>query len=260
MNNAVFGKTMENVRNRVDVRMATSKKQINNLARKTNYQSFNIISENLTSVRMRRSVVMLDKPIYLGAAILDLSKIVMYDFWYSYAKPTWSDKVKLIMTDTDSLFVHIETDDVDADILKRGDHLKYFDHSNYKEDHPMYFSDNKMKLGFMKNETGGKEISDACAIRAKMYAFRMSDGSEEKKAKGVRGYVVKGGLTFDDYVDCMKDPGKRHMVEMNGLRSYHQTMYSETVSKVGLSANDDKRVICEDGINTMAIGLKILRQ
>jgi hypothetical protein len=137
MNNAVFGKTMENVRNRVDVRMATSKKQINNLSRKTNYQSFNIISENLTSVRMRRSVVMLDKPIYLGAAILDLSKIVMYDFWYNYAKPTWSDRVRLIMTDTDSLFVHIETDDVDADILKRGDHLKYFDHSNYKEDHPI---------------------------------------------------------------------------------------------------------------------------
>jgi hypothetical protein len=77
MNNAAFGKTMENVRNRVDVRMATSKKQINNLARKTNYQSFNIISENLTSVRMRRSAVMLDKSIYLGAAILDLSKIVM---------------------------------------------------------------------------------------------------------------------------------------------------------------------------------------
>jgi hypothetical protein len=129
MNNAVFGKTMENVRNRVDVPMATSKKQINNLASKTNYQSFNIISENLTSVTMRRSIVMLDKPIYLGAAILDLSKIVMYDFWYNYIKPTWGDRVKLIMTDTDSLFVHIETDDVDVDILKRGDHLKYFDHS-----------------------------------------------------------------------------------------------------------------------------------
>ena len=106
MNNAVFCNTMENVRNRVDVWMATSKKQINNLARKTNYQSFNIISENLTSVRMRRSIVMLDKPIYLGAAILDLSKIVMYDFWYNYIKSTWGDRVKLIMTDTDSLFVY----------------------------------------------------------------------------------------------------------------------------------------------------------
>jgi hypothetical protein len=87
-----------------------------------------------------------------------------------------------------------------------------------------------------------------------MYAFRMSDGSGEKKAKGVRGYVVKGGLTFEDYVNCMKDPGKRHMVEMNGLRSYHQTMYSETVSKVGLSANDEKRAICEDGIHTLSYG------
>ena len=195
MNNAVFGKTMENVRNRVDVRMATSKKQINNMARKTNYQSFNIISENLTSVRMRRSGVMLDKPIYLGDAILDLSKIVMYDVLYNYAKPTWSDKVKLIMTDTDSLFIHIETHDVDVDILKRGDHLKYFEHSNYKEDHPMYFCDNKMELGFMKNETGEKEISDACAIRAKMYAFRMSDGSEEKKAKVSEDMSWRVGLS-----------------------------------------------------------------
>jgi hypothetical protein len=71
---------------------------------------------------------------------------------------------------------------------------------------------------------------------------------------------VKGGLSFDDYVNCMKDPGKRHMMEMNGFRSYHQTMYSETVSKVWLSADDDKRVICEDGIHTMAIGHKSLRQ
>jgi hypothetical protein len=203
---------------------------------------------------MRRSVALLDKPIYLGAAILDLSKIVMYEFWYNYVKPTWGSKVRLVMTDTDSLFVHIETEDVDADLFKRGDHLEYFDHSNYNEDRPMYFHDNKMELGFMKNETGGKEISDACAIRAKMYAYRMCNGSEEKKAKGVRGYVVKGGLTFDDYVNCTKDTGKRHMVEMNGLRSYHQTMYSETINKIGLSANDDKRVICEDGIHTLAYG------
>jgi hypothetical protein len=190
-----------------------------------------------------------------------LSKVEIYDFWYNYTKHTWDDKIKLVMTDTDSLFVHIRTGDVDADILKRGDHLKYFDHSNYNENHPMYFPDNKMKLGFMKNETGGEEISDACAIRAKMYAFRMSDGLEKKKAKGIRGYIVKGGLTFDDYVNCMNDPAKRHMVEMNGLPSeYHQTKYSETVNKVGLSANDDKRIICEDGIHTMAIGHKYLRQ
>jgi hypothetical protein len=104
MNNAVFGKTMENVRNRVDIRLATSEKQHNNLAKKTNYQSTTIFSENLSSARMKRTVVKLDKPIYLGAAISDLSMIVMYDLWYNYAKPTLGDKVRLVMTDTDSLF------------------------------------------------------------------------------------------------------------------------------------------------------------
>jgi hypothetical protein len=112
-----------------------------------------------------------------------------------------------------------------------------------------------MKLGFMKNETTGEEMDtdDVYVIRAKMYAFRMSDGVE-KKGKGVWGYVVRGGLTFDDYYRCLEDRDRKHMVSMNGIRSRHQDVYSDSINKVGLSANDDKRVICEDGIHTLAYG------
>lgn len=103
MNNAVFGKTIENVRSKVNIRLATSEEQIEKLLKQSSYKTATIFSEHLVAVHMLKTQVKLNKPVYLGMSILDLSKTFMYDFFYDYVKPTWNDKANLLMTDTDSL-------------------------------------------------------------------------------------------------------------------------------------------------------------
>jgi hypothetical protein len=90
MNNSCYGKTMEDVRNRVNVKLVTKKKDMNNLSRKSNFDRVNIFSENLTAAHMRKTCVKLNNPIYLGQAVLDLSKTLMYEFHYDYIKPKYN--------------------------------------------------------------------------------------------------------------------------------------------------------------------------
>ncbi len=152
MNNSVFGKTMENVRNRVNVKLVTNKKDLNKLVKKPNYKRVSEFHENLVAVHMEKTSVKLCKPIYLGMSILDLSKTLMYEFHYDYVKPKWGDKVKLLFTDTDSLCYEIQTDDVHKDIKNDAD--KWYDTSNYDKDHPsgLYSGKNKKVIGYYKDE------------------------------------------------------------------------------------------------------------
>ena len=111
MNNSVFGKTMENIRNRVNVKLVNNEEKARKLIAKPNYKSCKIFSENLISVHMKKTSLLMNKPVYLGACILDLSKTIMYDFHYKYIKPMYKNKAKLLFTDTDSLMYEIETED-----------------------------------------------------------------------------------------------------------------------------------------------------
>ncbi|KAK9395576.1 hypothetical protein NXF25_018937 [Crotalus adamanteus] len=128
MNNSVFGKTMENIENRVDVRLVTSEKQLVKLSAQPNYDRFRIFDENLTkeqpnydknlsAVHMTKTKLTYNKPIYLGACILNLSKTLMYDFHYNYIKPKYGDRAKLLFTDTDSLAYEIKTNNFYTDIV-----------------------------------------------------------------------------------------------------------------------------------------------
>ena len=129
MNNAVFGKTMENVKNRVNVKLVTNKKALNKLVKKSNYSKINKFHENLVAVHMEKTTVKFNKPIYLGMSILDLSKTLMYRFHYDYVKPKWGNKSALLFTDTDSLCYEIQTDDFYVDI--KDDAPEWFDMCNY---------------------------------------------------------------------------------------------------------------------------------
>ena len=116
MNNPVFGKTMENVRDRVNVKLVTNVKALNKLVKKSNYKKVNIFHEKLVAVHMEKTTIKLYKPIYLGMSILDLSKTLMYKFHYDYVKPKWEDKATLLFTNTDSRCYEIRTDDAYKDI------------------------------------------------------------------------------------------------------------------------------------------------
>ena len=261
MNNSVFGKTMENVRNRVNVKLVTNEKALNKLVKKSNFRSVNIFHENLIAVHMEKTTVKLNKPIQIGMSILDLSKTLMYRFHYDYVKPKWGDKASLLFTDTDSLCYEIRTDDFYEDI--KNDVDKWFDTSNYEKDHPLFSNKNKKQVGFMKDECGGNKILRFVGLRSKLYAYevdrlRDNDGKwkydvQNKKCKGIRKYIIKKEITIDDYEKCLFSGKSQHRM-MNVIRSRQHDVGSERINKTALSADDDKRIILEDGIHTLAIG------
>ena len=111
MNNSVFGKTMENVRNHRDIKIVTTNKQINRLASEPNYHATKNISKDLLIMEMKKAEVTMNKPIYLGQAILYISKTLIYEFWYNYIKPEYGAKARLCYMDTDSFAIYIESED-----------------------------------------------------------------------------------------------------------------------------------------------------
>ena len=253
MNNSVFGKTMENIRNRVNVKLVNNEEKARKLIAKPNYNSCKIFSENLISVHMKKTSLVMNKPVYLGACILDLSKTIMYDFHYNYIKPMYKDKAKLLFTDTDSLIYEIETEDFYKDIS--GDVKNRFDTSDYPDNHPSGIPTgiNKKVLGMFKDEAMGKSIKEFVGLRAKLYSYKMDKGEESKKCKGIKKRVVEKTITHEDYKTCLLT-GKEQLRKMNIIRSYNHEVYTEEVNKVALSAEDDKRYIMDDGIHTLAWG------
>ena len=254
MNNSVFGKTMENIRNRVDVKLVNTKEKLRQLVAKPNLKSPpKIFSENLVSVHMKKTSLTMNKPVYLGMCILELSKIIMFDFHYNYIKSKYGDKAKLLFTDTDSLMYEIETEDFYKDIA--GDVKDRFDTSDYPENHPSGIPTgiNKKVLGMMKDEAAGKIIKEFVGLRSKLYSFIMDDGGEIKKCKGIKRQVVESSIRHEHYKTCLTT-GKELLKKQNILRSYNHEVYTEEVNKVALSALDDKRYILSDGMHTLAWG------
>ena len=257
MNNSVFGKTMENIRNRVDIRLVTRESQAKKLTCRPNYQHHTIFSKNLAAVHMKKVKLYFNKPVYLGMSILDLSKTLMYDFHYNYIKPKYDDRAKLLFTDTDSLAYEIETEDFYRDISS--DVSAKFDTSNYPKNHPsgILTGVNKKVIGMFKDEAAGKQIAEFVGLRAKLYSYRVEEGYEEKKCKGVKKAVIKKTISFNDYKNCLFD-NKPAMRKMNVIRSHLHTIFTETVNKIALSPFDDKRLIREDNIHTFAYGHRAL--
>ena len=129
MNNSMFGKTMENVRNHRDIKLVTTNAKRRKYASEPNFMTSKCFSEDLMAIEMRKTKLMMNKPVYLGQAILDISKTLMYEFYYDYIKPKYGDKVKLCYMDTDSFILHIQTEDFYMDI--DNDVNEWFDTSGY---------------------------------------------------------------------------------------------------------------------------------
>ena len=253
MNNSVFGKTMENIRNRVNVKLVDSGEQLKKLVAKPNYNSRKIFNENLVSVHMKKTSLTMNKPVYLGMSILDLSKTVMYDFYYNYIKPKYGNRVKLLFTDTDSFLFEIQTKDFYNDIAE--DVKDRFDTSDYPENHPSGIPTgiNKKVLGMFKDEAAGKVIKEFVGLRAKLYSYKMDEGKENKRCKGIKKAVVKKSITHEDYKTCLTT-GKEQLRRQNIIRSYDHVLYTEEVNKIALSAADDKRYLLKDSFDTLAWG------
>ena len=253
MNNSVFGKTMENIRNRVNVKLVDTGEQFKKLAAKPNYESRKIFNKNLVSVHMKKTSLTMNKPVYLGMSILDLSKTLMFDFHYKYIKPKYSNKAKLLFTDTDSFLYEIQTEDFYKDIS--GDVKDRFDTSDYPEGHPseILTGVNKKVLGMFKDEAAGKNIKEFVGLRSKLYSYKMEEGKENKRCKGIKKAVVEKSIRHEDYKTCL-ETGKEQLRRQNIIRSYEHVLYTEEVNKIALSAADDKRYLLKDSFDTLAWG------
>ena len=202
-NNSDFDKTMENVRNHRDIKLVTTDKRRSILASEPNYHSTKYISKDLLIMEMKKTEVKMNKPKYLGQAILDISKTLMYEFWYDYIKTKYGDKARLCYMDTDSFIIYVKTDDFYKDISNDVD--KWFDASNYdKNDNRLLeIGKDKKVIGKFKDELGGKIMTEFCALRAKAYAFKLDDDNEVKKAKGTKKCIMKREITFKNYADAL---------------------------------------------------------
>ena len=179
------------------------RKLANKLSSKPNFERLTIFDENLVAVHMKKTDVYFNKPIYVGQAILDLSKTLMFDFHYNYIKNKYGDKAELLFTDTDSLMYLIQTDDFYRDINK--DVKKKFDRSDYPENHPSGIKTgvNKKVIGKFTDEAAGKQITHFVGLRPKLYTFKVEEKGETRKAKGVKKNVIKKSLSFKDYKKCL---------------------------------------------------------
>ena len=202
INNSVFGKTMENVRNHRDIKLVTSDKRRKRLVSEPNYHSHKTFYDHLMAIEMKKTRVKMTKPLYLGMSILDTSTILMYELWYNYIRPTYGTKAKLCYTDNDSFIIYLKTEDFFEDISN--DVEKWFDTSGYnkKDKIPLPIDKNKKVPGLFKDELGGKIMTEFVALRPKTYAYLDDDGNKHKKSKGTKRCVIKQKLMLQNFKDC----------------------------------------------------------
>ena len=183
MNNSVFGKTMENLRSHVDIRIVRSSKtdKMRKLVASPLYSRHVIFSNDLVAIDMRKSKLLLNKPLYTSMTILDNSKILMYDFFYNELKKKCGPRCELLYADTDSLLLEIETEDFYEDM---NSNKNLYDTSDFPKEHPLYSDANKKVLGKMKDECNGTPIAECVCLRSKLYSILKGDEKNIKKSEG----------------------------------------------------------------------------
>ena len=253
MNNAISGKTMENIRKHRNIKLVTTDKKRNKLVSEQTYYTMNYISEDLSIIKMNKTKVQMNKPIYLGLSILDISKILIYEFWYDYMKPKYGNDVKLCYMDTDSFIMSIKTNDfykdIDNDVEKR------FDTSNYEVNRPLPTGKNKKVIGLMKDELGGKIITEFVTLKPKTYSYLTDDCKEDKKTKGTRKCVIKRMIKFNEYKNCLLKDEVILKSQQRFISKKHD-VYTENINKIALRNNDDKRIVSLDKITSYPYGYK----
>jgi hypothetical protein len=262
MNNSVFGKTMENVDKRCDVKIVTrwdrsyNSPGASDFIAKPNFHSIAILTDEMVIIQMTKSRVVYNKPIYIGLTVLELSKVHMYKFHYQHVLQKYHpSQITLNYMDTDSFIYHIKTEDLYADIkedLKSP--IQLYDTSNYSRQNPYNMPlINKKVLGLMKDENSGVIMTKFVGLRSKMYAIALDDNSYIKKAKGIKKMAVDQ-LNINDYKNVLENDIEMYS-KMYVFKSKLHRLFTQLINKIGLSGKDNKRFILNDGtFRTLALG------
>ena len=250
MNYSVLGKMMENIRKHKNIKLVTNREAYLKAVMKPNFKSGVLVGENLMGYKMGKIKVVMNKLVYLGQAMLDLSKIVMYEFHYDYMKQKYPEGLTLCYMNTDSLIYDIETDDFYEDIAENV--KDRFDTSGYDQDRPLPVGLNKKVIGLMKDELGGEIMTEFVTLRPKDVCLYKTGSAESKKCKGIKKCVVEKTISFEDYKNCLFSEETSYRSQLMFRSSKHKVKTLE-VNKFTLSRDDDKRITV-NGINSLARG------
>ena len=261
MNNSVFGKTQENLRNRVNVEVVTNREIAMKRVCKPTFKRSYTIHEDLTVMQTAVTNLELNKPIYVGFSVLDLSKLLMYEFHYQKMLPQYPNRLNLCFTDTDSFLYEVYTENIYHDMLKNKND---FDFSEYPFDHPNYSTVNKKVIGKFKDELNSLTLEEFIGLRPKCYSLlfrgevkknivQHMDDAEKQTAKGTKSSVKKNHLRHHHYRDVLENLSMVR-VKQNVIKSRHHNIGTYHQNKVALTAYDTKRWICGNGVNTLAYG------
>ena len=265
--NSVYGKTIESIVNRKQVKIVKDPSIFCSLVTKPNFDRHIIINENLVIVLMNQESVRIDKPYYIGFSILEISKYIMYDFFYNILRPYFGDDgVELLYSDTDSLAINIKT----GDLLQDLNNLKSnMDFSNLHHSHPLFSKENMAQLFKFKEEFGLRPISRLCALKSKVYSFEVGcqhnngvdwrglclecqnnsfTGSNVNKLKGIQKRTARN-IQFSNYVKCLSDFTAQREKTFQ-IISKKQKISTNMVSKISLSSFCDKRYIFNCGVHS----------
>ena len=201
MNNSIFEKTVENVRKHRD-NLFISERRRNYLVSEPHHHTTKFFTKYFLAIEMKKTEILMNKPVHLKLSILELSKILIYEFWYDYVKPKYGEKPKLCYMNRDSFIVHIKTNYIYKDIGE--DAETRFDTLNHELDRLIPRGKNKKVIGSMKDELGGEIMINFVGVRAITYSYLIDDRSEDKKAKGTKKCVIKRKLELENYKNWLQ--------------------------------------------------------
>ncbi len=216
-----------------------------------NFVKSTFFAEDLAAVHLKKTEIKFNQPIYIGMSILDISKTLMYDFYYKILKKKYGNKIKLLITDTDSLTSEIKTEDFYEDMKKM---ISEFDTSDYPKDNIYGIPQvNKKVLGKFKDEMNGEIIEEFVGLASKLYSIKKLTASEIKKAKGIKKHITKNQVTHNDYKVCLESGKTKHFTQKL-IRSEKHNVYTIEQTKRGLNAFDDKRSLTKGCTDTLPWG------
>ena len=247
--NSVYGKTITNLENRVNVKLISDPNRLLNNIKNPRFKDAKIINSKLVQLSLQKPKINISIPYYIGVAILELSKLVMMQWHYDYfVKKYGYTNINLCMTDTDSLLYLVKTRDIYLDMK----HNSGFDLSNFDDAHPCKNNINKGKLFYLKDEMGGKPIHSFVGLRSKSYGIDLGNDTKKIIGKGIPRYKLSK-LSFQDlYHSLIKKEISK--TSSNHIRSYNHKTFNIEQNKISLSPFDDKRYLNDDGITTRPFG------
>ena len=245
-NNSVYGKTIEQVLKRINLKLVVNEFKLRKLTTLPSFKRTTIYNEDLVGVHFCANNVLLDKPIFIGQAVLDLSKLFMYRWRYEifarYEKD-FNAKIRILGGDTDSFFLSVQNVSVYETLLPKMKEDGYLDTSNYPSTHPLFSLDFKANLKCIKDESGGLPFKEFVFLKPKCYSlkFLKEDTNEVKKAKGVRRVTLDKDVNFTDYYDIYKLLQKELSKWQSRIASKKHTISTLNYNKKVLSIWEDKR-------------------